>query len=235
MKQLLKTGIFVLVVVSAGALAQNAPTSGNASAQDLNAVLTRMDQTAKAFRTTQADFVFDQFQKVVNETDSQKGKIYFRRTKSGVEMAAQITQPAEKYVLFNDGKLRMYQPNIDQETVYNTGKNRADIESFMVLGFGGGGHDLLKSFNVRYLGAEEAQGVKADKLELVPKSVKLRNTFAQILLWIDPARGVSVQQEFVEPSGDYRLDKFSNIQSNVKLPNDVFKLKTTDKTKVISP
>ncbi len=235
MKQLLKAGLLVFVVVSAGALAQNAPTSGNASAQDLDAVLTRMDRTAKAFRTTQADFVFDQFQKVVNETDTQKGKIYFRRTKSGVEMAAQITQPAEKYVVFNDGKLRMYQPNIDQETVYNTGKNRADIESFMVLGFGGGGHDLLNSFNVRYLGEEQAQGVKADKLELVPKSVKLRNTFAQILLWIDPARGISVQQEFVEPSGDYRLDKFSNIQSNVKLPNDVFKLKTTDKTKVISP
>jgi outer membrane lipoprotein-sorting protein len=235
MEQLLKTGMCMCALLLAGALAQNTPGSGNGSAQDLNAVLTRMDQTAKAFRTTQADFVFDQYQKVVNETDTQKGKIYFRRTKSGVEMAAQITDPAEKYIVFDDGKLRMYQPNIDQETVYNTGKNRADIESFMVLGFGGGGHDLLKSFNVRYLGTEEAQGVKADKLELVPKSVKLRNTFAQILLWIHPSRGVSVQQEFVEPSGDYRLDKFSNIQSNVKLPNDVFKLKTTDKTKVISP
>jgi len=237
MKQLLKSGICAFAVLMGVALAQTnpPPAAGNDSSQDLNAILTRMDQTAKAFKTARAEFVFEQFQKVVNETDTQKGKIYFRRTKSGVEMAAQITQPNEKYVVFDDGKLRMYQPNIDQETVYNTGKNRADIESFMVLGFGGGGHDLLKSFNVRSLGTEEAQGVKAAKLELVPKSVKLRNTFAQILLWIDPARGVSVQQEFIEPSGDYRLDKFFDIESNAKLPNDVFKLKTTDKTKVISP
>lgn len=236
MKQLLKTGICVFALLLGGALAQNSPpAAGGDSSSDLNAILTRMDQTAKAFKTTQAQFVFDQYQKVVNETDTQKGKIYFRRSKSGVEMAAQITEPAEKDVVFQDGKLRMYQPNIEQETVYNTGKNRADVESFMVLGFGGGGHDLLKSFNVRYLGVEEAQGVKAAKLELVPKSVKLRNTFAQILLWIDPARGVSVQQEFIEPSGDYRLDKFFNIESNVKIPNDVFKLKTTSKTKVISP
>lgn len=219
-----------------GAVAQNAPAAGGTnSAQELNATLTRMDQTAKAFKTTEADFVFEQYQKVVDETDTQKGKIYFRRAKSGVEMAAQITDPAQKYVLFNDGKLRMYQPNIDQETVYNTGKNKADVESFMVLGFGGGGHDLLKSFDVRHLGTEQAQGVKADKLELVPKSVKLRNTFAQILLWIDPARGVSVQQEFIEPTGDYRLDKFSNIQINTRIPDEVFKLKTTGRTKVISP
>lgn len=236
MKQLLKTGICVFALLLGGALAQNSPpATGGDSSSDLKAILTRMDETAKAFKTTQAQFVFDQYQKVVNETDTQKGKIYFRRSKSGVEMAAQIAEPAEKDVVFQDGKLRMYQPNIDQETVYNTGKNRADVESFMVLGFGGGGHDLLKSFNVRYLGMEEAQGVKAAKLELVPKSVKLRNTFAQILLWIDPARGVSVQQEFIEPSGDYRLDKFFNIESNVKIPNDVFKLKTTSKTKVISP
>jgi outer membrane lipoprotein-sorting protein len=219
-----------------GAAVQNAPAAGGTnSAQELNATLTRMDQTAKAFKTTEADFVFEQYQKVVDETDTQKGKIYFRRAKSGVEMAAQITDPAQKYVLFNDGKLRMYQPNIDQETVYNTGKNKADVESFMVLGFGGGGHDLLKSFDVRHLGTEQAQGVKADKLELVPKSVKLRNTFAQILLWIDPARGVSVQQEFIEPSGDYRLDKFTNIQINTRIPDEVFKLKTTGRTKVISP
>lgn len=236
MKQLLKTGICVFALLLGGAWAQNSPpATGGDSSSNLNAILTRMDQTAKAFKTTQAEFVFDQYQKVVNETDTQKGKIYFRRSKSGVEMAAQITEPAAKDVVFEDGKLRMYQPNIDQETVYNTGKNRADVESFMVLGFGGGGHDLLKSFNVRYLGMEEAQGVKAAKLELVPKSVRLRNTFAQILLWIDPARGVSVQQEFIEPSGDYRLDKFFNIESNVKIPNDAFKLKTTSKTKVISP
>jgi outer membrane lipoprotein-sorting protein len=219
------------------AAAQRATAAGSdSSAQQLNDILGRMDQAAERFKTTQADFVWEQYSKVVNETDTQKGTLYFRRSKSGVEMAAQITQPAEKHVLFTDSKVRVYQPPpLDQETVYNTGKNKADVESFMVLGFGGRGHDLLKSFNVRYLGMEEAQGVKADKLELEPKSQKLRNTFAQILLWIDPARGISVQQEFLEPSGDHRLAKYSQIQINTKVPDNAFKLKTTGNTKVVSP
>ena len=55
------------------------------------------------------------------------------------------------------------------------------------------------------------------------------------LLWIDPARGVSVQQQLVEPSGDYRLTKYSDIEVNQKIPDTVFKLKTTGRTKTVSP
>jgi outer membrane lipoprotein-sorting protein len=69
----------------------------------------------------------------------------------------------------------------------------------------------------------------------VPKSQSIRNTFQHILLWIDPARGVSVQQQLVEPSGDYRLAKYTDIEQNQKVPDAVFKLKTTGKTKTVSP
>ena len=47
-----------------------------------------------------------------------------------------------------------------------------------------------------------------------------------------PARGVSVQQKFLEPSGDYRLAKYSNIQLNKKINGDVFKLKTNKQNEV---
>ncbi len=129
----------------------------------------------------------------------------------------------------------MYQPKIDQVTEYDPGKNRSDVESFLVLGFGGNGHDLLKSYEVKFLGPETVNAVATERLELIPKSVRLKNNIARILLWIDPARGVSVQQQFFEPSGDYRLAKYSEIKINQKLPENAFKLKTTPKTKFLSP
>ena len=46
---------------------------------------------------------------------------------------------------------------------------------------------------------------------------------------------VSVQQQLFEPSGDYRLAKYSDIQLNQKIPDSEFKLKTTGKTKFVSP
>jgi len=209
----------------------SAPKSDGA----LERVLAQMDKTAANFRTTEASFVGNQYSKVVDETDTQKGKIYFRRASNDIEMAADITDPEKKYVLFNDSKVQVYQPKIDQVTVYNTGKNREAFESFLVLGFGGRGHDMLKSFDVKYVGTETVEGVEAAKLDLTPKSQKVANTFAHILLWIDPARGVSVQQQLFEPSGDYRLAKYSVIEINQKIPDTVFKLKTTGKTKIVSP
>jgi outer membrane lipoprotein-sorting protein len=209
--------------------AQSAQTGG------LESVLTKMDEAAAAFKSVETDFVWDQYQKVVDEMDSQKGLMYFRRNGQNIEMAADITDPDKKYVLFTDGMVQVYQPKIDQVTKYNAGKNKGEFESFLVLGFGGRGHDLQKSFDVKFSGNENVGGVNAAKLDLTPKQVKVKSMFTTITLWIDPARGISVQQKFVEPSGDYRLAKYSNIKLNQKVPENVFKLKTTGKTKVVTP
>ena len=103
-----------------------------------------------------------------------------------------------------------------------------------MLGFGGSGRDLLKSFDVKYAGSENVGGVNAAKLELAPKSERVKNIFAKIWLWIDPARGISVQQQFFEPSGDYRLAKYSEIKMNQKVPDSAFKLKTSGDTQFVS-
>jgi outer membrane lipoprotein-sorting protein len=207
----------------------------DSDAAGLERVLSQMDAAAKNFRTTEANVVWDQYQKVIDDTDTQKGKIYFRREGSEIQVAVDFVEPDKKYVLYRSGKVQVYQPKIDQVNEYSAGKNRADIESFLVLGFGGGGHELLRSYEVKYLGRETVNGVEAEKLELIPKSARLRNNIARILLWIDPGKGISIQQQLFEPDGNYRLAKYSQIQVNQKLPDGVFKLKTTGRTKFISP
>jgi outer membrane lipoprotein-sorting protein len=202
---------------------------------ELERVLARMDAAAKSFKTTEASVVWDQYQKVINETETQKGRIYFRREGGEIQMAADFVGPDKKYVIYSGGKVQVYQPKIDQVSEYNPGKNRSDVESFLVLGFGGSGRDLFKSYVVRLLATETVGGVAADKLELIPKSDRLRNNIARIWLWIDPVRGISVQQQFFEPDGNYRLAKYSDIQINKPLPENAFKLKTTKRTKFVSP
>jgi outer membrane lipoprotein-sorting protein len=210
-----------------------APAQTNTGAQ-LEPVLASMDKSAAAFKTVECTFAQDQYTKVVNDTDTQNGVMYFRRNGNNVEMAAHIEKPDTKIVVFSNGIVRIYTPKIDTEDRIDAGKNRAEFESFLVLGFGGRGHDLSKSFDVQYGGDENIGGVNTSKLVLVPKEDKVRNMFSPIVLWIDPARGISVQQKFFQPSGDYRLVKFSDIKVNQKLPDDAFKIKTTSKTKVVT-
>jgi outer membrane lipoprotein-sorting protein len=208
-----------------------------ASAQsgDLEKVLGQMDAAAAKFRTTQANFTWAQYNKVINDiTETQKGKIFFRRVAKEIQMAAHITQPEAKLLIFSEGKIQVYQPRIDQIDVYDASAHREEFESFLVLGFGGGGHDMLKSFDVEYLGTEKIDGIETAKLNLVPKSEKIKRNFAHITLWIDAARGVSLQQQLFETSGDYRLAKYSDIQINQKIPDSVFKLKTSSKTKILN-
>jgi outer membrane lipoprotein-sorting protein len=212
----------------------------------LDAVLKKMDTAAASFRSTQAEFEWDTYEKVIDEVDDvQTGTIYYRRSGKEIEMMAEVKKAGgdlknlksePKYVLFSQGKVRMYQPKVDQVTEFDLGKNRSDFESWVVLGFGGSGQELLKAFDVTYVAPETIDGVATAKLQLVPKSEKARNTYSRIFLWIDLDKGISVQQQFFTPQQDYRLAKYSSIQVNgKKIPDEVFKLKTTSKTQTISP
>lgn len=219
----------VLVVIALLCSAAQSPDTGK-----LDSVLKKMDATAASFQSAQADFVWEQYQKVVDDIDTQKGTVYYRRAGKEIEMMADIKEPDRKFVLYKDGKLQVYEPRIEQVMSYPAGANRNELESFLVLGFGGGGQDLKKTFDVTYDGEEAVDGVAAVKLQLIPKSEKVRNTFSKIFLWIDLSRGVSIQQKFLQTEGDYRLTKYSGIK-NSKIPNDIFQLKTTKKTQFVSP
>jgi outer membrane lipoprotein-sorting protein len=129
----------------------------------------------------------------------------------------------------------VYQPKIEQVMEYSAGANHEEFESFLVLGCGGSGQDLKKSFDVTFEGEETIDNIPTAKLQLIPKSEKVRGNFSQITLWIDLDRGISVQQKLLQTQGDYRLAKYSAIKVPAKINNDVFRLKTTGKTKFVSP
>jgi len=200
----------------------------------LECVLKKMDEAAANFHTTQADFIWDQYQRVVDETDTQKGTVYYRRSGTQIEMMAEIKEPDAKFVLYKDGKLQVYQPRIEQVIQYPT-SGPSEIESYLVLGFGGSGEDLKKSFDVSYVGDEAVAGTATAKLQLIPRSEKFRNNVSKIVLWIDLSRGISLQQQFYQTQGDYRLAKYSAVRVNTKIGNEVFQLKTTKKTQFVSP
>src|SRR4029077_3455828 len=130
------------------------------------------------------------YEKVINEVDDyETGTIYYRRSGKEIEMMADVKmagsdlsklKPEPKYVLFSKGKIRMYQPKPDQVTEYDLGNNRSDLESYVVLGFGGSGQDLVKTFEVAYAGPETINGIATAKLELTPRAEKVRNTYKQI-------------------------------------------------------
>jgi outer membrane lipoprotein-sorting protein len=224
------------------------PRSANPKPADsvtLESVLKKMDETAANFHAVEADFEWDHYERVIDEVDAfETGTVYYRRNGKDIEMKAEVKksggslnqmQSQPKFVLFKDGKIQVYDPKPDQVTVWDLGKNAQDFESYLVLGFGGSGQDLVKAFDVTFAKEETVGGVATAELQLVPKSERVRNNFKQILLWIDVEHGISIQQKFITPQDDYRLTKYSSIRMKDKLGDDIFKLKTTSRTQIVSP
>lgn len=213
--------------------AQTGEHAASNSSSDLNAVLAKMNQSASGFKTAQGDFEFETYQKLMDEKEQQQGRIYFRRTKNGVDAAFEIEGKAPKQVVYKDGMIRIYQPKINQISERDVSKNKSSVEAFLSLGFGARGDDLLRDYDVKMAGWETVGGVKTAKLELLPKNQKMRQTYDKIVLWVDPERDVLLQQQFFEPSKDYRLARYSNMKLNEKLSDDAFRLKTTGKPTVV--
>jgi outer membrane lipoprotein-sorting protein len=208
-----------LIMLPAGVQAQTA---------SLEQVLAQLDTAATKFLSAQADFAWDQYTAVVQESDVQTGTISFERKKS-VSMVAELKQdngkPAPKTVLYNLGQVQLYEPSIKQLTVMKAGGNRSQWESFLTLGFGGSGADLEKNWTVSLQGTEKIDGVSVAKLDLVPKEQKVLDMFAHVTIWVDPARSLSYKQVFYQPSGDKRTATYTNIRYNLPLPASVFQIK----------
>jgi outer membrane lipoprotein-sorting protein len=208
-----------------------AEPEGQANDEALHKVFERMDATARKFQSVQANFVWKMYNSVINDVvECDTGKIYFQRTDDGIEMAANIAQPAPKQVIFSGGKIQIYTPRTEQVDVYDAKAHHAEFETFLVLGFGGSSEDMQKSFTVKYVGQEKIEDAETDRLELTPIAEKIKGQFPRIDLWVDP-QGFSVQQKLFQSNGDYRLADYFNTQTNRKIPAKIFKLKPPAGTK----
>jgi outer membrane lipoprotein-sorting protein len=209
--------------------------SGHAQSADLQKVLSQMDAASQKFQSAQADFNWDQYTAVVQSHETQTGTIAFRREGKSMQMVAHVKtdngQPAPKDVLYKNAELTFYQPTIKQQTIFAAGANHQQYESFLTLGFGGSGKDLSANWNVSYQGAETIDGVQTAKLDLTPKQAS-NNMFTHITIWIDPARAISLKQQFFQEGGDTRTAVYSNIQLN-SVPESAFTLKVASGTQTI--
>ena len=135
----------VAAIVLCGVVSAHAATD-----PALDKTLRALDAASAKFQSAEADLRWDQFEKVVRETTSQFGSIYFVRKSGYTETGATLTNKAGatplKYLHFANGKGDMYDTVAKKSTPFNAGQDKARAESFLTLGFGGSGKDLEKAW-----------------------------------------------------------------------------------------
>jgi outer membrane lipoprotein-sorting protein len=213
-----------------------APPTKALAADDSQAVLRKLDAAAARFRSTTADFEFDSVQTApVPDTEVQKGIVYYERKGTDFRMAAHISQengrPVPKTYVYSGGTVKLYEKLINQVTTLS---KAAQYESWFMLGFGASGKDLEQKWEIKELGPETIDGVKTEKLELVPKDPAVKKNVLKVTVWMDTDRAVSLKQEIDLGSGASRICTYSNIKVNQSLPGDAFTFKTDRQTTFVN-
>jgi outer membrane lipoprotein-sorting protein len=195
-------------------------------------VLRQMDEASLKFQSAEANFRWDLYERVVKQTTTQTGTIYFKKQGTSTVMGAKIEQPSVKLIEFRNGILRLFEPGTNHLTTVDATKNKAELESFLTVGFGGSGKDLAKAWTISDLGDEVIDGVQTAKLDLVPKDPSVRKNCTHMTLWVDPVRGLELKQSLYMPSEDYRTAVYANIKYNQKVDEKQYQIKTDSKTTV---
>jgi outer membrane lipoprotein-sorting protein len=229
-----KTALFALILLlgwlELPALAGSGQNSGKLN---LDYVLTMMDRSAEDFRSLTAALDHVKYTAVVKDTSTESGEIYVRKDS---KLRIDFISPDPRTIIRNGDNLYIYTPKINRVEEYNIGKNRALADQYLALGFGTRTESLKKSYTVSLAGEEELDGHKMALVELVPRSDEVRKQVTKIVMWVDEASWLPVQQKFLEAgSGDYFLSRYKNVMKNLKIGDGKFKADWPKGTKIEKP
>lgn len=214
------------IALATTVLALSSTTAFAATDPALDKVLRQLDAASTKFQSAEADVKDEFYERVVRDTSTQTGSIYFLRVGSGTEMGLVM---GAKRVSFKNGQGVLYDPNAATKfTSFSAGQNQQKADSFLTLGFGGSGKDLQRAWDIKLLGTEQVTDngtpVTVDKLDLVPKDQSVKNNFTHVVIWVDPSRSVSLKQQYTTPEGDMRTVTYSHLRYNVKIDTKKYAL-----------
>lgn len=202
-----------------------------AQGDKLEDVLNQMDAAALRFKGMSASISYTKVTVIVDDKDVRNGGIHLLREKGGYKIKIDFTSPEPESLLLKGGKVEIYHPKINEIETFEAGKNRGVIEQFFAVGFGGGGHEISKSYSVALGENEKIGDTMAVKLNLTPKA-PMPGNFTKVEIWLSPTNWTPVQQRFTEKSKDYLEITYSNVLEGSQ-QESVFSIKTTGKPKTI--
>jgi outer membrane lipoprotein-sorting protein len=199
----------------------------NLSAENLETILTHMDEAALTFKAISADMQMTTFTKIINDQTVQTGTLKMQRQKEkGTRAILDFSgQGDASIVSFSNHTVRIYYPKLNSYQNYDLGKNSDVLDRFLLLGFGSSGKELSESYEITNAGTETITGQETTKLVLVPKASNVQEKLSKAQVWIPDGKAYPVQQQFFEPTGNYRIVLYNNIKLNPPIKGNLeFKL-----------
>jgi outer membrane lipoprotein-sorting protein len=205
-----------------------------ARAETLDAILARMDASSKTFKSVTANIKRSSYNELLRDSEPEEsGDLRILRNKNGVAAVLEFKQPNLYTVFVKDKKAYNYRPKAKIAEEYEFGKNASTISQFLILGFGTSGEELRKNYEIKLGAAEKIGPTPTTRVELIPRSDEVKRLITKIELWIPDGQSNAIREKVSEPSGNYNLANYSNVNFNPSLPASAFDMKLPSDVKII--
>jgi outer membrane lipoprotein-sorting protein len=207
----------------------------SARGETLSDVLARMDRSAQSFRSLSAKMHRVQFTAVLSESSAMEGTMRLKREKNGTAGVVEFQPPDPRTVFIKGKTVQIYYPKANTVEIYDTSKYVSNIDQFLLLGFGTTSAELMQSYNVAGGGAEAINGKMCARIELTPKKAELKQLITKIELWVPEDSANPLREKVTEPSRNYELVDYSDLQLNPSLPESAFDFRPPKGVKTMYP
>ncbi len=199
----------------------------------LEEILTKIDKRGSILKSMSSSIDQKKWTDILEEFDQgESGRFDFLKDGEKIYLRRDIVKPQKNSLVVRDGEVLFYQPKIKQLQKYDLGQRR-DRAEFLLLGFSSDKEAMREAYDIRLGEKEMIEGRETYLLELTPKSEEVSAYFSQIVLWIDMELWVPIQQKLVEPTRDFLLIRFDDIDLNPKITKSRFDLKIAADVQVV--
>lgn len=208
-------------------------TEATTAPQLLTGVLSKMQAAHRNLRAMRASMVQQRRNPQIGSTETDYGTFLYKpggRGKS--KLRIDYTKPDQKSVSVIGESLTFYQPRINQvlkTTLSKAAKGKTSSYSALV-GLDSSLETLTRDYNVEYVKDELVAGKQTTRLQLTPKG---GSPFSRIELWVSNEFWLPVQYQMFERNGDSTLVKFTGMEINPNLADNLFNVNIPAGTKVV--
>ena len=219
MKKYLTLGLAVILTLVA-----TATTPRQAQAQSaglVSSIINRMERNRRDLRSLRASISMEKYDAQIRDTDKRVGTLLYIPG-AGKNQAVRVDwrSPQETLAVV-DGQYTLLRQRMKLAYKGDANSNRNKVSGVLGFGLNVSQAQLRTAFDIQYLGEEGLWGgVQTSHLKLTPKG-KAGYSYAEV--WVDGS-GMPVQTKVVERNGDATTLRLMDVQRNVQLSKNDFRL-----------
>ncbi len=193
----------------------------------LESSLAKLNANSTSFVGMTASIKRTQHTAIINDDAREAGRMAMKRSKGKVAVLIDFTEPEPKGFSYRDKRVEMYLPKINTLQIYDTGKFDTALTQGLLIGFGTSSKELASNYDVKWMGDEKLGA----HLELTPKLASTREHIKKIEMWLDAGDGYPRQVKIHQPSNDYMLIQYADLQMSSVLTDEQVRVKAPKNAK----